>query len=114
MKPGPAGDNAAEDAEVIRLAKARLIRICRLNGAAAEQALARGAAEQKAALVSVAMRVLAAIPADLAAGKVVPVGRPPDRDRRQPTGPKQHHQHNQPNQHKKPFRRGGGRRHGKR
>lgn len=70
----PSSEHAAEDAEVIRLAKARLVRVCRLGGPAAEQALARAAREQHTALMAVALRVLAAIPADLAAGRVVPVG----------------------------------------
>jgi hypothetical protein len=69
------GDNSAEDREAIRLAKARLVRVCRLTGLAAEQALTRAAAEQRAALVAVAMRVLAASPQDLAAGRVLEVGR---------------------------------------
>jgi len=69
------GENSAEDREAIRLAKARLVRVCRLTGLAAEQALARAATEQRAALVAVAMRVLAASPEDLAAGRVVEVGR---------------------------------------
>jgi len=69
------GENSAEDREAIRLAKARLARVCRLTGLAAEQTLARAATEQRAALVAVAMRVLAASPQDLAAGRVVEVGR---------------------------------------
>jgi len=69
------GKNSAEDREAIRLAKARLARVCRLTGLAAEQTLTRAAAEQRAALVAVAMRVLAASPEDLAAGRVVEVGR---------------------------------------
>jgi hypothetical protein len=114
MTTGPAGNYSAEDAEVIRLAKTRLVKVCRLNAAGAEQALARGAAEQKVALVSVAMRVLAAIPADLAAGRVVPLGRtvhpgPARQGPYRPNRPNRPHQQ----QGKKPFKRGG-RRYGKR
>jgi len=69
------GEKSADDQEAIRLAKARLVRVCRLTGLAAEQALTRAATEQRAALVAVAMRVLAASPQDLAAGRVVEVGR---------------------------------------
>jgi hypothetical protein len=76
MTTGAPGDNRAEDLEAIRLAKARLVRICRMNGQAAEQALARAATDQRSALVAVAMRVLAASPEDLAAGRVLEVGRP--------------------------------------
>jgi hypothetical protein len=68
-------ENSAEDREAIRLAKARLARVCRLTGLAAEQTLTRAAADQRAALVAVAMRVLAASPQDLVAGRVVEVGR---------------------------------------
>jgi len=70
-----AGENSAEDREAIHLAKARLVRVCRLDGLAAEQALTRAATEQRAALVAVAMRVLAASPQDLVAGRVVEVVR---------------------------------------
>jgi len=69
------GGNSAEDQEAIRLAKARLVRICRMNGQAAEQALERAAAEQRTVLVAVAMRILAASPQDLAAGRVLQTGR---------------------------------------
>jgi len=69
------GENSAEDQEAIRLAKARLVRVCRLTGLAAEQALTRAVVEQRVALVAVAMRVLAASPQDLADGRVVEVGR---------------------------------------
>jgi len=69
------GENSADDREAIRLAKARLVRVCRLTGLVAEQTLTRAAAEKRAALVAVAMRVLAASPQDLAAGRVVEVGR---------------------------------------
>ena len=82
-----AGDNSAEDREVIRLAKARLGRLCRMPGPKAEQALNQAAVEQKAALVAVALRVLAASPEDLIAGRVVRVGPPP--------GPRGHGQHGQ-------------------
>jgi hypothetical protein len=60
MMKEPPGENSAEDREAIRLAKARLDRVCRLTGLAAEQTLARAATEQRAAMVAVAMRVLAA------------------------------------------------------
>ena len=69
-----ASENSAEDREAIRLAKARLVSVCRLTGLAAEQTLARAATEQRTALVAVAMRVLAASPEDLAAGRVVEGG----------------------------------------
>jgi hypothetical protein len=69
------GEKSAEDREAIRLAKARLARVCRLTGLAAEQTLTLAAADQRAALVAVAMLVLAASPQDLAAGRVVEVGR---------------------------------------
>jgi hypothetical protein len=75
MDVKPSNQDAAENAEVIRLAKARLGRICRLAGPVAEQVMARAAHEQQTALIAVALRVLAAIPADLAAGRVVPLGR---------------------------------------
>jgi hypothetical protein len=75
MTTEAAGGNSAEDREVIRLAKARLVRVCRLDASTAEQALSRAAAEQRAALVAVAMRVLAASPQDLAAGRVLWTGR---------------------------------------
>jgi hypothetical protein len=99
MATGHAGENSAEDAEVIRLAKARLIRVCRLAGAAAEQALKQAATEQRAALVSVAMRVLSATPRDLAAGRVVRVGRPAEP--RRPTGPRRHKAQQKPFQRKR-------------
>jgi hypothetical protein len=67
-----AGDSA-DDREAIRLAKARLVRVCRLPGAAAEEAMTRAATQQRAALVAVAMRILAASPEDLAAGRVLPL-----------------------------------------
>ena len=41
-----ASENSAEDREAIRLAKARLVSVCRLTGLAAEQTLARAATEQ--------------------------------------------------------------------
>lgn len=75
MASNPANEDAAENAEVIRLAKARLARVCRLAGPVAEQVMASAAREQQTALIAVALRVLAAIPADLAAGRVVPIGR---------------------------------------
>jgi hypothetical protein len=94
---------SADDREVIRLAKARLVRVCRFDGATAERALQRAAADQRSALVSVAMRVLSASPEDLAAGLVLageravetrrparsggkkPPYRPPHGQQRQPT-----------------------------
>jgi hypothetical protein len=54
-KARAAGENFADDREAIRLAKARLVRVCRLSGLAAEQALTRAAAEQRVALVAVAI-----------------------------------------------------------
>lgn len=88
MATEAAGDNSAEDREAIRLARARLIRVCRMNGAAADEALARAASQQRSALVAVAMRVLAASPEDLAAGRVLPVVQA--REPWRPTGPKRH------------------------
>ena len=95
----PEHENAAEDQEVIRLARARLIRVCRLAGPAAEQALAQAAAEQRAALVAVALRVLAATPEDLAAGRVVRVGR--STDARRPMGPHRQKHREKPAQRKR-------------
>jgi hypothetical protein len=100
------GGQSAEDREVIRLAKARLIRICRLDGATAERSLARAAQEQRVALVSVAMRVLSASPEDLAAGRILQAG-----EGRRPAGPQQRRPpHKGPpgkqraqGQHKRPF-----------
>jgi|SRR6516164_2588395 hypothetical protein len=92
-----AGENSAEDREVIRLAKARLARICRLAGPKADQALAQAVAEQKTALVAVAMRVLAASPEDLAAGRVLRVGRVNEPPR---PGPRRFNRSNRPPQGK--------------
>jgi hypothetical protein len=63
---------SAEDRETIHLAKAKLVRVCRCNRDSAERVLQRAAADQRVALISVAMRVLSASPEDLAAGRVVP------------------------------------------
>jgi len=54
------GGNAVEDREAICLARARLARVCRLTGLAAEQTLIRAVTGQRAALVAVTMRVRAA------------------------------------------------------
>lgn len=70
----PSSEHAAEDAEVTRLANARLVHVCHLAGSAAEQVMVRAAREQRNALVAIALRVLATIPADLAAGRVVSIG----------------------------------------
>jgi hypothetical protein len=67
--------NSAEDQEAIRLAKARLVRVCRMDAPTAERALACAAAEQRAPVVAVAMRILAASAQDLAAGDVLETGR---------------------------------------
>ncbi|MBY0527855.1 MAG: hypothetical protein K2R98_30945 [Gemmataceae bacterium] len=83
-----AGGESPDDREVIRLAKARLTRVCRLDAASAEQALRRAAVGQKAALVSIAMRVLSASPEDLAAGKVLADVRAPEPRRREQRGPR--------------------------
>lgn len=100
---------SAEDREAIRLAKARLVRICRCDGAAAERALQQGAAEQHSALVSVAMRVLSASPEDLAAGRVVPASRAdpsrrPPRAKGQKSSYRPPHGPQRPAAHKRPRR----------
>jgi hypothetical protein len=87
MANEPAGDNS-EDREAIRLARARLIRVCRLAGAAADEALTRAANQQRVALVAVAMRVLSASPEDLAAGRVLPLPASRAREPWRPTRPK--------------------------
>jgi len=92
-----AGDNS-EDREAIRLARARLIRVCRLAGAAADEVLTRAANQQRVALVAVAMRVLSASPEDLAAGRVLPLpprAREPWRPMR-PKGQRQQRPANKP------------------
>jgi hypothetical protein len=93
MAEGDAG-RSADDLEAIRLAKARLMRIFRFDDGSAHRAMLQAAKEQRAALVAVALRVLAASPEDLAAGRVVPVPpgalRPPPRQQRGPRGPRQY------------------------
>jgi hypothetical protein len=91
-----AAGESSEDREAIRLAKARLIRVCRLTGAAAEEALARAATQQRAALVAVAMRVLAASPEDLAAGRVLPLPITRAREPWRPMRPKRPRPENKP------------------
>src|SRR5262249_39530780 len=94
-----ADKNSADDREVIRLAKSRLMRVCRWDGALAERSLMQAAKEQRAALVSVAMRVLAASSQDLAAGRVLRADRPPG----------QSHQASRPKRQKPPHNRAHGR-----
>jgi len=98
------GGKSPEDLEAIRLAKTRLMRVCRLDGPAAEQALARAAQEQQAALVAVAMRVLAASLQDLAAGRVVAAGQPGQTQRppaNKPRKPMHQRAHGKPWQRRK-------------
>lgn len=64
-------EQSTEDAEVIGLAKRRLMRVFRLDEPTAHRALQKAAMDQREPLIALALRVLAASPEDLAAGRVI-------------------------------------------